>query len=106
VRATETRRWQKDPTNLLSSEMWFAIADVRHFLGYYHVDFDFLDMRALVIHCGIPFAMRPRILPIDPSLPLRPRNVAIVSKRAFDLIVRTYTYMCSRALFIAQVGAF
>jgi len=104
VRSTELKRWERDPTRGIATEMWFALADVRHYLGYYHVNFDYMDMRALVIHCGIPFSMRPRVLPIDPSLPLRPRNVAIVTKRCFDLIIQTYTSMCSRALFIAQVA--
>ena len=103
VIATEQLRYGKDHSMNVGYQMWISLNRVRATLGYTCADYDAQDMRALVIHCGIPFGMNPRVLPIDPSLPLRPRNVAIVSKTSFDLILRMYEHMCSRALYIAQV---
>jgi hypothetical protein len=45
----------------------------------------------------------PMIIPIDPQLPMRPRNVAIVSSRAFGFAMKLFGFTCSRALFIAFV---
>ena len=93
----------RDDATQRALEAWDALASVRPLLGYTHVNFDHQDIRSLLLHCGLPISMRIRLIPIDPSLPLRPRNVAFVSRESFDLIMRTYEQMCSRGLFMAQV---
>ena len=105
VIATEQLRYGKDHSMNVGYQMWVFLNRVRATLGYTCSDYDAQEMRALVIHCGIPFGINPRVLPIDPSLPLWPRNVAIVSKTSFEIILRMYEHMCSRALHIMQPDA-
>ena len=103
VRQSEIKRYGKIYSGSSSYEMWVAFWTVKDMLGYDFVNYDHADMHSLVVHAGIPLPMRPRVLPIDPSLPLRPRNVAIVTAKTFDLIMKTYKHLCSRAIYIAQV---
>jgi hypothetical protein len=76
---------------------------IKDMLGYPRLDFEESALRSLLVHAGIPLGLIPCLLPIDPSQPLRPRNVAIVSDGTFRLIMRGYTHTCSRALYIAAV---
>jgi hypothetical protein len=92
-----------DATENIAFKMWFDLNAWANSIGYLNLNFDCQDIRSLMIHAGIPFSMRTRIMPIDPSIPMRPRNVAIVGQKTFSLICQGYEHMCSRALFIAQV---
>ena len=82
---------------------WLELSMVRELFGYPAVNFDRGDIRSLVIHAGLPWGIQPRLLPIDPALPLRPRNVAIVSLPTFRLMLQLYQHTCSRALYIAHI---
>ncbi len=103
VWAAEDKRIAVDPTVAISNDAWIDLTIVRSMFGYDSVNFSCGDMRMLMIHSGVPWGIQPRALPIDPSLPMRPRNVAIVSHMTFSLILELYQHTCSRALYIAHV---
>jgi len=103
VQRTERMLEGEDPTRKASCLMWEALKQVKHLLGYVHVNYDYADMRALLIHAGLPFHMELRLCPIDPACPMRPRNVAVVTRASFELLMQTYAHMCSRAVYIAMV---
>ncbi len=103
VWASEDRRIAADPTVKLSNEAWVDLQNARSLLGYESVNFSCGDMRMLMIHSGVPWGIHPRILPIDPSIPLRPRNVALVSQTTYGMLLELYQHTCSRALYIAHV---
>ena len=96
-------RIERDPTDVGALDAWMTLTRSRHIFGYAHLNYDRTDIRNLVVHAGIPWGIQPRVMPIDPSLPLRPRNVAVVSHSSFELLVRIFEHACSRALYIAQV---
>jgi hypothetical protein len=96
-------RMERDPTDVGALDAWLTLRESQHLFGYVHLNYDRTDIRNLVVHTGIPWGIQPRAMPIDPSLPLRPRNVAIVSHSSFELLVRIFEHACSRALYIAQV---
>ena len=85
------------------SDAWAELSEARALFGYAAVNYDRSDMRALIIHAGVPWGLQPRMLPIDPAQPLRPRNVAIVARETFRMLVKLYEHTCSRALYIAHV---
>lgn len=103
VWAAEDKRVAADATVGLSNEAWVDLTMARALFGYDSVNFSCGDMRLLMIHSGVPWSMHPRALPIDPSLPMRPRNVAVVSQMTFSMVLEMYQHTCSRALYIAHV---
>ena len=103
VWAAEDRRVAADPTIAISNEAWIDLTLARALFGYECVNFSCGDMRMLMIHSGVPWGIQPRAMPIDPSLPMRPRNVAIVSQMTFSMLLELYQHTCSRALYIAHV---
>ena len=103
LRTEQKQDSEQDPTRKVALLMWDALKQVKDVLGYAHVNFDYADIRALLIHAGLPFHMDLRLCPIDPAHPMRPRNVAAVTRTSFDLVMQTYTHMCSRGVFIAMV---
>ena len=103
VWAAEDRRVAADPTVGFSNEAWIELTLVRSLFGYDSVNFSCGDMRMLIIHAGVPWGLHPRVLPIDPSLPMRPRNVAVVTQMTFSMLLEVYQHTCSRALYIAHV---
>jgi hypothetical protein len=76
------------------------------YLGIEKVNFDKQDIKQILVTLDIPLRILPRFLPIDPSLPLRPRNIAIVSNRAFKLIVSLYKFSPVRPMYIYLVQRF
>ena len=99
----DNQRNATDVTTRMAADAWADLAGVRDVLGYANVNFDRSDIRELVIHSGLPWGIQPRVLPIDPSKPMRPRNVAVVSSITFQHLVALYKHTCSPALFIAHV---
>ena len=79
---------------------WGSLLSSRFQLGYDKPRFDVTDIKDLIISAKIPLDVSPIVVPIDPSIPMRPRNVAIVSKRAYTMALDMYGFTCSRALFI------
>ena len=103
VARTEDARNKADPTELISTNAWLDLTTVRSLFGFDSVNYDRSDMRMLMIQAGIPWGLGPRVLPIDPQRPMRPRNVAVVSHPTFHMLVELYHHTCSRALYIAFV---
>jgi hypothetical protein len=101
--ATETIRITADIVTDVLVAMLDELQNSADILGYPYGTFSEQDIRSLMIHTGIPFSMSVRIMPIDPSIPMRPRNVAIVGTQTCKLIMKCYSHMCSPALYIASV---
>jgi hypothetical protein len=99
----EHNRAARDRSEPAVEAMLLELKNHADTLGYRSLEYDMRDLRSLLIHAGIPLGMGVRLLPIDPALPLRPRNVAIVGGETFRLIMQGYAHMCSRALYIAAV---
>jgi hypothetical protein len=84
---------------------WLDLFRVCPVLGYAKADYDRHDIKDLVINVKIPLSITPRAVPIDPSIPMRPRNVAIVSSVNMALMFKIYTLTCSRAQYILMAQA-
>lgn len=82
---------------------WLDLFRLCPLLGYAKAEYDRHDIKDLVINTKIPLSVHPRAMPIDPSIPLRPRNVAIVTSANMSLLVKIYTMTCSRAQYILLV---
>ena len=84
-------------------EMWNFASDHRIWFGYSKLEFDHTDLKDIVLNAKIPWEIRPVPCPIDPTLPLRPRNIAILSHGAFHLLFDIWKHSCSRGSYIAFV---
>jgi hypothetical protein len=82
---------------------WLDLYRISPMLGYAKVDYDRHDIKDLVINTKIPLSVLPRAVPIDPSIPMRPRNVAIVSSANMALLLKIYVMTCSKAQYILLV---
>jgi hypothetical protein len=80
--------------NCLSSRIWF---------GYEKLRFDLTSIKDIIVGAKIPWELRPHACPIDPSLPMRPRNVAILSYTAYSLLLKVWKHTCSRGTYIGLV---
>jgi len=97
VRQTQIRR--KEP----KEKLWVYLTKRLQWMGYEHVSFDVIDMDSIVKHASIPAFLKPVIVPIDPSRPMRPRNVAVVSSYTYQIIFQTFQVTLSRALYVTSV---
>ena len=75
----------------------------RIWFGYFKVQFDSTTIKDIVTSADIPWELFPCACPIDPSLPMRPRNVAILSRTAYSLLLQIWKHSCSRGVYIAFV---
>lgn len=82
---------------------WLDLFRICPVLGYAKADYDRHDIKDLVINTKIPLSVLPRAVPIDPSIPMRPRNVAILSSGNMGLLIKVYMLSCSRAQYILLV---
>jgi hypothetical protein len=87
----------------LAYDAWRALFKICPLLGYAHVNYDRHDIMDLLMKTHIPPHCRPRVLPIDPRAPLRPRNVAIVTEATFKLAKQLLKCTLSTAQFILLV---
>jgi hypothetical protein len=84
-------------------DLWDKLSEYRYQFGYDKLRYDASDIKDLLDKSQVSMLIRPMLIPIDPQLPMRPRNVAIVSSRAFSFAMKLFGFTCSRALFIAFV---
>ena len=84
---------------------WVDLTNLCRLLGYDKVRYDRHDIMDLITNTNIPLTVRPRAVPIDPTIPMRPRNVAIVQYTDMGLLVATYERTCSVALYMQLVQA-
>ena len=84
---------------------WLDLFRLCPMIGYAKADYDRHDIKDLVVNIKIPLSISPRAVPIDPSIPMRPRNVAIVSSVNMALLLKIYMLTCSRAQYILLVQA-
>jgi hypothetical protein len=82
---------------------WLDLFRFCPMLGYAKAEYDRHDIKDLVINTKIPLSVAPRAIPIDPSIPMRPRNVAIVSSANMNILVKVFVMTCSRAQYILMV---
>ena len=102
VRSKFVKRVFSDPHALHAENAWEKLVNARFYIGYEKVCYDRTDIKEIIIHAKIPLSIYPVACPIDPQIPMRPRNVAIMSLTAYNLMVRMYVLTCSRALFIGM----
>ena len=60
----------------------------------------------LIRNTSIPLTLHPRAVPIDPRIPMRPRNVAIVRRTDFTRLKSIYKVVCSPTVYTLMVQAF
>ena len=84
---------------------WLDLAHLCRLMGYDKVRYDRHDIMDLATNTKIPLSVRPRAVPIDPTQPMRPRNVAILQFTDLSLLVATYERTCSVALYMQLVQA-
>ena len=71
-----------------------------------NICYDRHDIMDLIRNTGIPLTLQPRAVPIDPRIPMRPRNVAIVRRTDFMLLKSIYKVVCSPTVYTLMVQAF
>jgi len=103
VNKTLKARMQNNHLDKYAFQVWLKLSACRFELGYDKVRFDCSDIKTIIEKAEIPLTLSPSAIPIDPSIPLRPRNVAIVSAHAFHMAVSLYKFTCSRALYIGFI---
>lgn len=103
VEDRKQERRRADSAELEAVQAWYALADKRFVFGYDKLRFDVGDVREILRHLKLPSEISPRIIPIDPTIPLRPRNLAIVSCAAFTKAFQLYSFVSSKALFVMFV---
>lgn len=85
---------------------WFWLNSKRFILGYDKLRFDLGDIKNIFKHLlsHLPIStLKPFLIPIDFSLPLRPRNVALISSKSAHFILNFLQLVPSRPLYIALV---
>lgn len=87
----------------MAESAWLDLFRMCPILGYAKAEYDRCDIKHLVINAKIPLSIAPRAVPIDPSIPMRPRNVAIISNANMSLLLKLYVMTCSRAQYIMLV---
>ena len=96
-------RTEADRAEKGSIQAWCVICADRYWFGYPKIKFDSTTIKDIIVQANIPWDIHPRACPIDPSIPMRPRNVAIVSKRAYVLLLEIWRHTSSRGVYIAMV---
>jgi hypothetical protein len=92
-----------DRTAAKTNDIWFRLSAARIWFGYPKIQFDSTTIRDIIENAQIPWEINPKACPIDPALPMRPRNVAVLSGKAFEVLIQLWKHTCSRANFIAFV---
>jgi len=82
---------------------WVDLFYLCPLFGYEKVQYDRHDIKDLFINTKIPLQCVPRVVPINPTLPLRPRNVAVITQQNVNLLVKIYAQSCSVAQYILFV---
>lgn len=103
VKQKEEIRFKACPYERLAWEAWVKLRSACPFFGYTHVNYDRHDMMDLMMKTNIPTTCKPKVVPIDPRIPLRPRNVAIVTQASFILVMKILTRTLSAAQYIMMV---
>jgi hypothetical protein len=85
---------------------WFNLNTFSKILGYKKLCYDRHDIMDLIRNTKIPLELQPRAIPIDPRIPMRPRNVAIIRHVDFSMIKAVYEIVCSQTVFTLMVQAF
>jgi hypothetical protein len=96
-------RCAEDHEQALSFASWYHASVNRIWFGYPKLQFDSTTIGDIVKYANIPWSLRPIACPIDPSLPMRPRNVAILTRKAYTLLLQMWKHTCSRGGYIAFV---
>ena len=103
VRGNLKKRIQANAVEQHANLAWYLISLSRFKLGYDKIRYDASDIRDLIVNGKISLDISPTAVPIDPSTPMRPRNVAIISAKAFKFALDLYSFSCSRGMFIAFI---
>ena len=82
---------------------WVELFYLCPLLGYVKVEYDRHDIKDLLINTKIPLDTMPRVVPIDPRIPLRPRNVAVLAHANLQILMKIYIQSCSVAQYILFV---
>jgi len=86
-----------------SMDAWTRLCFDRIWFGYTKLQFDSTTIKDIITSADIPWELCPCACPIDPSLPMRPRNVAILSRTAYQLVLQLWKHSCSRGIYIMFV---
>ena len=84
---------------------WDELITLRQLFGFSSAEYDRHDIMDLVTKTNIPLSVQPRAVPIDPTKPMRPRNVAIVRRCDMCLAQKVYSLTCSISAYIIFVQA-
>ena len=98
-------RKQEDPFDDISERAWSDMQELATLVGYSKINYDAHDFRDLLEHLQVPLEVDPRFAPIDPLLPMRPRNLAIITRRDFLVLRDIAESTSSRAQHILFVQA-
>ena len=105
VRRRFLERAKESAYDELAESAWIEMYDLCPLLGYAKPEYDQHDFQDLVRITGIPLDIKPRFVPLDPAAPLRPRNVAVISRQNLLLLRRMLHVTLSRATYILFVQA-
>lgn len=85
-------------------KMWFSTKEfLQDYLGRHKVEYERFDMIDLLVMADLPVNIGARLVPIDPDLPLLPRNTAVLSGRDFSVCMDIVDRTCSKAMYVWYV---
>ena len=103
VKSYRYARYKENDFEMRSENIWDNCLADRMWFGYAKLNFDLPSIKDIIVGAKIPWELCPRACPIDPSLPMRPRNVAILSCTAYRLLLEVWKHTCSRGAYIGLV---
>lgn len=105
VKARIIMRFSEEELAYVADNAWLRVQKCWPLLGSKRLNYDAHDFMDLLSTLAIPLAMDPIFVPIDPARPLRPRNVAIITRTQLNLLVRIAENTSSRVQHIMFVQA-
>jgi len=101
------KRKREDPMWVIAKRAWLKMNRVRFIFGYDKLRYDIGDMRSIFIALRdiLPLSdIMPLCVPIDCDAPMRiANNIAVISSRAFSILMKLYSFVPYRSIYIAFV---
>lgn len=85
---------------------WELLDSVKFYLGYDKLRYDLSDIQSIFKNLStiMPiYELEPVCVPIDFSIPMRPANVAVISKQAFLILTRILKFISLKPFYISFV---
>lgn len=90
---------------IAAEKAWIELINIRQMFGFSSAEYDRHDILDLIAKTNIPLSVDPMAVPIDPTKPMRPSNVAILRRKDKQFLMDLYSLTCSISCYIIFVQA-